>query len=67
MTTFIRTQEVEHEIGDRGRLTLRVTDPDVEMRGADGRTARVRVTFEIRADSDAAADEIFERSRYRVN
>ncbi|MGI8657665.1 MAG: DUF4097 family beta strand repeat-containing protein [Candidatus Limnocylindria bacterium] len=67
MTTFIRTQEIEHEIGDRGRFTLRVIDPDVEMRAADGRTARVRVTFEIRADSDAAADEIFERSRYRVN
>ncbi len=67
MATFTRTQEIEHDIGESGRLTLRVTDPDVEMRAADGATARVRVTFEIRADSDAAADEIFERSRYRVN
>ncbi len=66
MATFTRTQEIEHEIGERGRFTLRVTDPDVEMRAADGATATVRVTFEIRAESDAAADEIFERSRYRV-
>ncbi|MCV0404424.1 MAG: DUF4097 family beta strand repeat-containing protein [Chloroflexi bacterium] len=67
MATYTRTQEIEHEIGPRGRLALRVTDPDVAMRGAEGGLATVRITFEIRADSDAAADEIFERSRYRVS
>ncbi|MBA2631704.1 MAG: DUF4097 family beta strand repeat protein, partial [Chloroflexi bacterium] len=66
MSTFVRTQEIEHEIGDHGQLTLRVTSPDVEMRSTDGRVARVRATFEIRAASDADADEIFDRIRFRV-
>lgn len=67
MATYTRTQEIEHDIGEHGRLGLRVTHPDVAMRAIDGGTARILVTFEIRADSDAAADEIFERSMYRVN
>jgi hypothetical protein len=66
MATFVRTQEVAHEIGERGRLALRVTNPDVEMRGDDGTVARVRISFEIRAASDAEADEIFDSLRYRV-
>lgn len=66
MATYVRTQEIAHEIGDRGRLALRVTDPDVEMRGGDGRLASVRVRFEIRAASEAEADEIFDGVRYRV-
>ncbi|MDQ3690843.1 MAG: DUF4097 family beta strand repeat-containing protein [Chloroflexota bacterium] len=66
MATFRRTQEIEHEIGESGELSLRVTDPDVEMRGGDGSVARVRVRFEIRAASDAVADEIFDRLRYHV-
>lgn len=67
MATYTRTQEIEHEIGAQGRLALRVTHPDVAIRAAEGELAAVRITFEIRADSDAAADEIFERSRYRVD
>jgi len=67
MATFVRTQEIEHEIGERGQMALRVTNPDVEMRGGDGSTARVRVTFEIRAATDAEADEDFDRLRYRVS
>ena len=66
MATFVRTQEVAHEIGERGRMALRVTNPDVEMRGDDGTVARVRITFEIRAASETEADEIFDRLRYRV-
>jgi hypothetical protein len=66
MTTFVRTQEIAHEIGARGQLGLRVTSPDVEMRGGDGGLARVRITFEIRASSDAEADEAFDRLRYRA-
>ena len=66
MATFVRTQEIAHEIGERGRFALRVTNPDVEMRGDDGTTARVRITFEIRAPSDAKADEIFDALRYHV-
>lgn len=66
MASFVRTQEISHDIGELGQLALRVTSPDVEMRGADGSGASVRVTFEIRAGSDAEADEIFERLRYHV-
>ena len=66
MATFVRTQEAAHEIGGRGRLALRVTNPDVQMRGDDGTIARVRITFEIRATTDAEADEIFDRLRYQV-
>ena len=66
MATFVRTQEIAHEIGERGQMTLRVTSPDVEMRGAEGATASVRVTFEIRAATDAEADELFDRLRYEV-
>jgi hypothetical protein len=66
MATFVRTQEVAHEIGERGRLALRVTNPDVQMRGADGTVASVRITFEIHASTDTEADEIFDRLRYHV-
>jgi Toastrack DUF4097 len=61
MPTFVRTQEIDHELGDRGELSLRVTSPDAELRAVDGTSAHVRATFEIRAPSDAEADEIFER------
>ena len=66
MATFVRTQDAEHDIGERGQLALRVTNPDVEMRAGDGSVALVRVTFEISASSDSEADEIFDRLRYRV-
>ncbi|HYI67649.1 MAG TPA: DUF4097 family beta strand repeat-containing protein, partial [Candidatus Limnocylindrales bacterium] len=67
MATFVRTQEVAHEIGARGQMVLQVTSPDVEIRAEDGAAANVRVTFEIRATTDAEADEIFDRVRYDVN
>lgn len=66
MPTFVRTQEVEHEIGARGRFGLRVTSSDVEIRGADHSVARVRITLEIRASSEAEADELLEHARFRV-
>jgi hypothetical protein len=67
MTTFVRTQEIEHRLGEHGQLSLRVTSPDVEMRATDDETARVRVTFEIRAADDAEADAILDRVRFHVN
>ena len=67
MATFVRTQEIEHDIGPQGRFTLRVTSPDVELRAVDGGTARVRVEFELRGASDAHADDAFERLQYTVN
>ncbi|HEX7197529.1 MAG TPA: DUF4097 family beta strand repeat-containing protein [Candidatus Limnocylindria bacterium] len=66
MTTFVRTQELEHRLGEHGQLSLRVTSPDVEMRATDGDIARVRVTFEIRAADDAEADAILDRVRFHV-
>lgn len=67
MPTFVRTQEIAHEIGDRGRFSLRVTASDVEMRGGEGTLARARITFEIRASTDEEANEIFDRLRFRVS
>ena len=67
MASFVRTQEIEHEIGPTGRFSLRVTASDVELRHAPGGTARVRIEFDLRAATDGEADEIFERVRYRVN
>lgn len=67
MPTFHRTQEVEHDIGPEGRFSLRVTSPEVEIRAIDGGTARVRIEYEMRAASDAHADDAFQRLRYGVS
>jgi hypothetical protein len=67
MAVFVRLQEIEHEIGPVGRFALRVTNPDVELRAVDGGLARVRVQFEIRAESEAEADALFERVRFPVS
>jgi hypothetical protein len=66
MTTYVRTQEISHEIGARGRFALRVTSPDVELRAGDGTTAKVRIKIELRAGSEEEADELFERMRFHV-
>ncbi|HEX2766984.1 MAG TPA: DUF4097 family beta strand repeat-containing protein [Candidatus Limnocylindria bacterium] len=67
MPTYVRTQEIAHDIGPDGRFSLRVTSPDVELRATDATTATVRVQFEIRAPSDADADQAFERLRFDVH
>lgn len=67
MAIFVRAQEIEHPIGPSGRFALRVTDPNVEIRGVDGSTARVRATIEIRASSEEQADELLAESGLRVN
>ena len=66
MTTFVRTQEVEHPIGPNGSFGLRLTSSDVELRAVDGDTARVRIEFELRAPSDVEADEAFARVQFRM-
>ena len=66
MATFVRVQEVEHDLGPTGRVALRVTNPDVELRGVDGTVARVRIEFAIRASTENEADEILERVKLRV-
>ncbi|HET9417359.1 MAG TPA: DUF4097 family beta strand repeat-containing protein [Candidatus Limnocylindria bacterium] len=67
MAIFHRTQDIEHDIGPEGRFVLRVTSPDVEIRAIDGGTARIRIEYELRAASDANADEAFERLQYAVS
>lgn len=66
MATYVRTQEIAHEIGARGRFALRVTSPDVELRAGEGTTATVRIKIELRAGSEEEADELFDRMRFRV-
>jgi hypothetical protein len=66
MATYVRTQEITHDIGARGRFALRVTSPDVELRGGDGTTATVRIKVELRAGSEEEADALFERLRFHV-
>jgi hypothetical protein len=66
MASFVRTQEISHEIGAGGRFSLRVTSSDVELREVSGTVARVRVEFDIRASSEGEADETFERAQFRV-
>ncbi|HJP71079.1 MAG TPA: DUF4097 family beta strand repeat-containing protein [Candidatus Limnocylindria bacterium] len=66
MATFVRTQQIEHPIGPNGRFALRVTSPDIELRASDDGTARVSVQFELRASTDAEADELFDRVRFHV-
>jgi DUF4097 and DUF4098 domain-containing protein YvlB len=66
MPTFVRTQTIEHEIGERGSLTLKITSGDVRLRGVDAPLASVRATFEIHAASEEEANGIFEESQLRV-
>ncbi len=66
MATYVRTQEISHDIGARGRFALRVTSPDVELRAGEGTTATVRIKVELRAGSEEEADELFEHMRFRV-
>lgn len=66
MAIFVRTQEIEHDIGAAGRFALRVTSPDTELRAIDGTVARVRIEFEVHAASEAMADELLERLRFSV-
>ena len=67
MGTFVRTQSIDHSVGERGRVSLKVTSSDVQVRGIPGDEAHIRATFKISASSDADADRIFEAVQLRVN
>ncbi|MDQ2853698.1 MAG: DUF4097 family beta strand repeat-containing protein [Chloroflexota bacterium] len=67
MGTYVRTQSIDHDIGDHGRVSLKVTSGDVRLGGIPGGEAHVRATFEISASSDADADRIFEAIQLRVH
>lgn len=66
MGTYVRTQTIDHAVGEHGSVSLGVTEGDVQARGIPGGEAHVRATFEIRASSDAEADRIFEQVQLRV-
>jgi hypothetical protein len=66
MDTYVRTQTIDHGVGENGSVSLGVTEGDVQIRGVPGGEAHVRATFEIRASSDAEADRIFEEIQLRV-
>lgn len=66
MGTYVRTQSIDHPIGERGGVTLSVTSADLRARGIAGGDVHVRATFEILASSDAEADRIFEEVQLRV-
>ena len=66
MGTYVRTQSIDHAVGERGSVTLSVTSGDVRARGIAGGDAHIRATFEISATSDAEADRLFEEVQLRV-
>ena len=66
MGTYVRTQTIDHSVGEHGSVSLGVAEGDVQARGVPGGDAHVRATFEIRASSDAEADRIFEQIQLRV-
>lgn len=61
MARFARIQTIRHSIGAQGRLDLKVTSADVRVRAVEGADASLRATFEIRAQTEQEADEIFQR------
>jgi hypothetical protein len=66
MPTFVRSQAISHAVGERGRVSLKVTSADVQLSAAPGGDATIRATFEIKAASEEEADRIFEQVRLRV-
>ena len=66
MATFVRTQSIDHTVGERGSVSLTVTSGDVRARGIAGGDAHLRATFEISASSEAEADRIFEEVQLHV-
>jgi hypothetical protein len=66
MGTYVRTQSIDHNVGARGRVSVKVISGDVRVRGIAGGEAHIRATFEISASSDADADRIFEAVQLRV-
>jgi hypothetical protein len=61
MARFVRVQSIRHPLGATGRFDLKVTSADVRVRATDGSDMSLRATFEIRAESEQEADEIFQR------
>jgi hypothetical protein len=67
MGTYVRTQTIDHNVGETGRVSLNVVSGDVRLRGIAGGEAHIRATFEIKASSDSEADRIFEAIQLSVD
>ena len=66
MGNYVRTQSIDHAVGERGSVSITVQSADLRARGIAGAEAHLRATFEISASSDADADRIFEEVQLRV-
>jgi hypothetical protein len=67
MGTYVRTQSIDDNVGETGRVSLGIVSGDVRVRGIAGGEAHIRATFEISAASDSDADRIFEAIQLRVD
>ena len=67
MGTYVRTQIIDHTVGERGRVSLKVTSGDIRLHGISGGEAHISATFQITASSDADADRIFDEIQLRVS
>jgi hypothetical protein len=67
MGTYVRTQSIDHVVGETGRVSLGIVSGDVRVRGTAGAEAHIRATFEISASSDSDADRIFQAIQLRVD
>ena len=66
MGTYVRTQTIDHAIGETGTFRLGVRSGDVRLRAIEGLEAHLRATFEITAASEADADRLFDEVQMRV-
>jgi hypothetical protein len=66
MSTYVRTQAIDHTVGEKGRVAIAIRSADVRIKGISGADAHVRATFEIQAASEADADRIFGEVQMRV-
>ena len=66
MGTYVRTQSIDHVVGERGSVTLTIISGELRARGVPGAEAHIRATFEISASSDGEADRIFDEVQLRV-
>ena len=67
MATYVRQQQINHNIGPNGRLQIKVTDSDVRVRPIDGDEVRLSAEFEIGAGSDEEADAVLEAAKLVVS
>ena len=67
MATYVRTQTIDHNIGERGRVALQVTSGDVGCAASPAATRAHPRNLRDPATSDAEADRIFVGVQLRVS